>query len=312
MTSVPACLAATEHRFYERTRPSNRADVRWPGGKPLAFAVLLCAEHYELIPREGAYAPVNVPGLFGRGPYPDVGSFARREYGNRVGFFRIARMLGDLELPATAAIDSGVATRCPTVLDEALRRGWAIAGHGRAVNDILSSRLSREQEREDIEYCLSTLRSAGAQHIRGWHGAEYGESALTPSLLVSAGLEYVLDWPHDEQPVSMQTESGSLLSLPVCADFDDVHAMWHRRIAPDRWVAAILDAVQVLAREGSKGGRMYVLNLHAWLSGQPFRSHALESLLRALRQRDDIWFATTDEIAIWARHGFSAAAGTPS
>lgn len=299
MTASRDTRPPTEHGFYRPAKERAARGLRWPGGKPLAFAVLLCAEHYELRPRPDACAPVNVPGAFGRGPYPDIGSFSRREYGNRVGFFRIARQLADHGLVATAAIDAAVAARCPAVVDEAIARGWPVAGHGRAVNDVLSSRMQPADERGYIAQCLQSLRDAGVTQIRGWHGAEYAESPATPALLAQAGIRYLMDWPHDEQPVAMRTEAGPMLSLPVCADFDDVNAMWHRRIAPERWAAAILDAVETLAADGRDDGRLYILNLHAWLVGQPFRAHALDSLLASLRQREDVWFTTTDAIADW-------------
>src|SRR5690606_19860703 len=98
-----------------------------------------------------------------------------------------------------------------------------------------------------------------------------------------------------EQPFYMRTGPERILSIPMNADFDDVNAMWHRRLQPARWADAILDAVDGLAAAGRDGGRVYVLNLHAWLIGQAFRAAALDDLLRRLRRRDDVWFTTTQE-----------------
>lgn len=288
--------STTGHGWYDGRGREPGSAVRWPGGRPLALAFVVCAEHYELAPRPGADAPVNVPGMFGRGPYPDIASFSRREYGNRVGFFRLADMLSRHGLRATAAIDAGVARRCPAVVEEALRLEWAVAAHGMAVNDVISERMSSDEERDHIACCLETIAACTGSRPTGWHGAEYAESTRTPSLLARAGVRYLLDWPCGERPLTMLTPEGPILALPMSADFDDVHAMWHRRLAPERWCLGIEEAVDTLVREGEPG-RVYVVNLHAWLVGQPFRAHALDGLLSRLTRRTDVWFTTTEEIA---------------
>ena len=189
MTALDS-LAPDGHGFYDPQAAALPAAFRWPDGRRVAFAIVLCAEHYELDPGERAYAPVNVPGMFGRGPYPDIASFSRREFGNRVGFFRVADLLQRYELPASAAVDAGGARRCPAVLQEARDRQWGLIGHGRSVNDVISSHMTEEEERGYIAHSLDALRAAagGTAAIGGWHGPEYAESTRTPRLLAQAGL----------------------------------------------------------------------------------------------------------------------------
>jgi allantoinase len=75
--------------------------------------VVVSAEYYELQPAPASVTPANVPGGFGRAPYPDVRAWSQRDYGNRVGVFRVIEALDRFEMPATAAVDAGVATRYP-------------------------------------------------------------------------------------------------------------------------------------------------------------------------------------------------------
>jgi hypothetical protein len=72
----------SDHGYYDPAAGLDRCALRWPQGRHLAFAIVLCAEDYNIAPAASAYAPVNVPGMFGRAPYPDIGSFARIEHGN--------------------------------------------------------------------------------------------------------------------------------------------------------------------------------------------------------------------------------------
>jgi hypothetical protein len=294
MTAPPV-----EHAFYARDSAHALPPMQWPGGKPLALALVVSAEYYDLYPSPGAFTPANVPGGFGRGPYPDYRAFSMREYGNRVGAFRLMEVIGQAGLKATLAADSVVASTRGEVVQAAMGLGWDLAGHGVSVTEVISEHLSEAQEIDYLRRSLEPLRATG-RAIAGWHGAEYAQSSRTPELLVREGLQYMLDWPHDERVVPMATASGTILSLPMSVDLDDVMAHWHRKISMPRWVRSVLDAAERLAADGRSGGRLLILNLHPWLMGQPYRCSHLAELLQALVRRPDIWFTTTDAIAAHA------------
>jgi hypothetical protein len=275
--------------------------MEWPGGKALALALVVSAEYYDLFPAAGAFTPANVPGGFGRGPYPDYRAFSMREYGNRVGAFRLMEVIRAAGLKATLAVDSTAAATRGEVVQAALELGWDLAGHGVSVTEVISEQMAQAQERDYLRRSLEPLRAASGRRITGWHGAEYGQSSRTPALLVREGIDYMLDWPHDERVVPMATPEGPILSLPMSADLDDVMAHWHRKISMQRWARSVLDAADRLASDGRSGGRLLILNLHPWLMGQPYRSSHFAGLLDALVQREDTWFTTTDGIAAHAR-----------
>lgn len=292
---------ATEHDYYDRAPIVGRARLAWPEGKRLALAVVVSLEYYEMQPPPDAFIPPNVPGMFGRAPYPDFGSWSRREYGNRVGVFRIMEALDREGIRATAAMDSTVASNYPVIVGQCRHRGWEIAGHGQAVTRVISSDMSEDEERRHLKAALDGVESACGTRPLGWHGAEYGESQRTPALLAELGVRYVLDWPNDEQPYLMRTPSGPLVSMPMAIDFDDVYAIWQRKLPPGRWRQSVEDAVDRLLADGAQNGRLLVLNLHPWLTGHPFRVTYLAEMLASLRRRGGIWFATAGEIAEWYR-----------
>lgn len=301
MTQATAPAApGTEHDFYARDSAHSLPPMAWPGGKPLALALVVSAELYELYPPAGAFTPPNVPGGFGRGPYPDLRAFSMREYGNRVGAFRLMSTIADAGFTATLAADAGVASTRGAVVEAALKLGWDVAGHGTSVTEVIGQHLDAQQERGYLERALAPLRAATGRAVTGWHGAEYAQSSRTPALLAEQGIRYMLDWPHDERVVPMRTAAGAILSLPMSADLDDVMAHWHRKIAMARWVRSVNDAVERLCTDGRTGGRLLILNMHPWLMGQPYRISYLAGLLATLRQRDDVWFTTTDAIAAHA------------
>ena len=290
----------SEHDLYDRTPIVRRPPLAWPGQARLAVGIVVCLEYYEMQPPADAYQPVNMPGGSGRGPYPDFRTYSHREYGNRIGIFRVMSALERHGLRATAAVDAWTAGHRPGLIEEIRRRGWEFAGHGQTVTQVISSEMTEEKERDYIRSSLASLEAACGSRIAGWHSPEYGESAQTPALLAELGVDYVLDWPNDEQPYRMRTAGGPLLSVPMAVDLDDVCAHWYRRLSMARWRQSIADALDQLLGEDEAGGRMLVLNLHPWLIGQPYRATYLEEVLADLRKRPGVWCATAGEIAACA------------
>jgi peptidoglycan/xylan/chitin deacetylase (PgdA/CDA1 family) len=290
-------ITDTQHGYYQREPIIRRPALRWPGEARLAFVIVVSAEHYDMQPPEGSFIPPNVPGGFGRGPYPDFRAYSARAYGNRVGIFRLIKLLDRFRLPATVAVDAQTAASCRALIEQIRSRRWEIAAHGQSVTRVISSRMSVDEEREYIRSAITAIEERCGVRPAGWHGPEYGESARTVELLAELGLRYVLDWPNDEQPYSMTSAAGEIVSLPMAIDLDDVFSHFHRKIPMSRWCRCLLESVDRLLRDGEEAGRVLVLNLHPWLIGHPFRISYLEDALGSLMEREGVWFATAGQIA---------------
>lgn len=286
-----------EHGWFDAEPIIARGKAAWPGGARLALGFVVSIEHYEMFQPPGAAIPVTLPGGFGRGPYPDFRTYSHREYGNRVGIFRMLELFERHGVRATAAIDAGVARTRGVIVAACIKRGWEIAAHGNAVTQVLSSALSEADERAQVAGALDAIERACGKRPVGWHGPEYGESERTPAILAALGVRYVLDWPNDELPYAMRTPAGPLLSLPMMVDFDDVFAHWYRKLTMARWVRSIADALDQLLDDGRTRPRMLLVNLHPWLSGQPWRVSYLDAVLQDVSRREGIWLATAGEIA---------------
>jgi peptidoglycan/xylan/chitin deacetylase (PgdA/CDA1 family) len=300
--------AATGHDYYAREPFVQRPQSAWPNGARAACAIVVSAEYYEMQPPADAFIPPNVPGGFGRGPYPDFRNYSVRAYGNRVGIFRIFAALEKYGLKASIALDALTAELCPQLLPHVARHGFGIVAHGQSVTRVISSRMSESEERDYIAATLDTIRARTGVIPLGWHGPECGESRRTPGLLAMLGLKYVLDWPNDEQPFTMQTPHGPLTSIPMLIDLDDVYAQFQRKISAARWRTCVEDAVERIAADGQDGmARLLVINLHPWLSGHPFRIGQVEAVFETLARRTDLWLADTNAIAAyWARQSSQA------
>jgi len=274
-----------------------RPALHWPDGARVALCVVVNVEHYDFEPVSGAFTPASVPGWRGRGPSPDYTTWSLREYGNRVGIFRVLKVLEKYRVPATIAIDAASAKRLNFVIRECQMRGFEFAGHGHSVTQMITSKMPEAVEREHIASALQTIRAATGAPVTGWFGPEYGESENTPALLAELGVRYVLDWPNDEQPYRMNVPKGELVSLPTLIDLDDVYAHWHRRITIWRWERSVKEAFETLYNDGATSGRLLTLSLHPWLIGQPHRIKSLDEALAFICRRTGVWKATGQQIA---------------
>ncbi|MDF2114328.1 polysaccharide deacetylase family protein [Roseiarcaceae bacterium H3SJ34-1] len=288
-----------DHKHYGWSALPDRPPLRWPNGASVALCVVVNLEHYDLEPVAGSVTPASMPGGRGRGPSPDIATYSLREYGNRVGVFRVIRALEKHGIKPTVAIDAATAVRCPAIVRECLAHGYEFAGHGQSATQAITSAMSEAQERTHIRQALDVVRAATGKEVTGWLGPEYSESARTPAILADLGVTHVFDWPNDEQPYEMSVLNGRLVALPTLLELDDVYAHWHRRVAIWRWEQMVKDAFDRLAVDGRSSGRLMVLSLHPWLIGQPHRIRSLDGALAHMAQSPDVWMATGSMITEW-------------
>lgn len=289
-----------DHDYYAWSPIVTRKPLKWPKDARIAFCLIVALEHYEFQFKEGAFVPADVPGGYlGRRPFPDLANYSHREYGNRVGLFRVLEVLDKYGIKATAAIDASVAEHYPDVISECKSRDWEIIGHGQALTQVITSKMTEEEERVHIKGVLDTIGRATGSRPLGWWGPEYGESARTPTILADEGIRYLCDWPNDEQPYPINVPNASMFSLPIMLEFDDVYAHWNRHVPIDRWERLVTEGFDVMYADGAGQPRVLAWTIHPWLIGQPFRIGHLDRILDHILSRAGIWQATGSEIIDW-------------
>ena len=288
--TIPA--QGMDHDLYRFSPLPKRPPLQWPGGARVASWVLLHLEYWELEPSEGAHSDTRFKG--GRGDFfPDYRYFTQREYGNRIGIFRILDLLDKHGLKATVAVNAGACARYPNLIEECARRGYEFAAHGEYQSRMITSNMSEEEERQFIADCLGSLEDSLGQKPRGWAGQDYGESERTPQLLAQAGLDFVLDWPNDDEPYFMRTDPP-LVSIPNQSEWDDAQLFAVRKVDSWRYPEIVGSAFEQLAAEG---GQMLGLGIHPWIFGQAHRIRYLEEAVAAITNQSGVWFASAEEIA---------------
>jgi peptidoglycan/xylan/chitin deacetylase (PgdA/CDA1 family) len=290
-----------DHAHYAYEPLPARKQIAWPGGNRIAFAVFLYLEYWELdAPKDAVTDPRFKDPV---APFfPDYRGYTWREYGNRVGIFRLFELLDRHRLKVTVPVNAMAFERYPYLVDQCLERGWEFAAHGISANRMISGKMSDDEERAFIAQSIAAIETATGKRPSGWVAQDYGESARTPRLLAEAGLDWLCDWPNDDAPYLMNA-ARPIVSLPNQSEWDDVQMLWHRKVPDRRYPEIVTEAFDVLAAEG---GRFFGLHLHPWLLGMPHKTVYLEQTLATLCTRAGAWQATATDIAAHARRALGA------
>ena len=286
-----------DHEHHEWSPISTRGKLSWPDNAKVALCVIITLEHTEWEAPEGSFSADQAGGL-GLRPFPDYPRFSHREYGHRVGIFRVLDTLERLKIKATVAMDTQTAEGYPYLVKHCQDRDCEIIAHGVSGTQMISGKMSIEEEADFIRASLDAMKEATGLAPRGWFGTDYGESERTPGLLRQAGIDYLCDWVNDEQPYPM---TEGLVALPTMLEMAGLFAMSNRRVEIERYCQSLKDGFDVMFRDGGNNGRLMTINLHPWLVGQPFRIGYLEEALAHIMGHDGVWAASGAEIIDWFR-----------
>lgn len=284
-----------DHGLYPWSVLPDRPRLRWPGGARVAVGVVvqLTSADEQVTP---GFRPASLVGGLGKRPHPNVPLLAHRAYGHRVGVFRLLDALERCGIPATVAMDVATATNVPFLVDHVLDRGATIVAAGRSAVDLISEQTPEDVERAYIAETLESLERLTGTRPRGWFSTEYSESTRTPRLLADAGVTYTLDWVNDDQPYRMTVGDGDFVALPPTYELDDANALLQRKVTIGTYGRMLTDAFDVLYRESYDSGRLYLLHLRPWISGQPFRIGYVERALAHVTSHRQVWAANTDDM----------------
>jgi len=260
------------HGRYGFSPITERKDYSWPDGKRLAFCTVTNLEVYAF--RKGfGWDPAKT------GEPQNQRNYAWRDYGNRVGIWRLFDLFDQLELPAAHNINSMLYADHPQIFERIRARGDELVGHGRT-NSERQGDLWEFDERRLIDDVTDTIRRMEDKPPAGWMGPAASESNQTPDLLKEAGYRYIMDWPADDQPFWLKTRSGPLLSVPYPAELNDSASVIHRKDNGRDFADMIIDQFDEMIELCVAQPLVMTISLHPFVVGQPHRLHHLRRALR--------------------------------
>jgi peptidoglycan/xylan/chitin deacetylase (PgdA/CDA1 family) len=226
---------------------------------------------------------------------PDVLNYSWRDYGVRVGIWRLMEVLEKHGIKGTVALNADVCANYPRIIEEGKKLGWEWMGHG-TNNSTIINKQSEEEERKLIAGIADTITKATGRKPRGWLGPALTESHRTLDILAENGFDYVGDWVNDEQPYPLKVRRGRLISIPYSIEINDIPCFLDAHRSAEEFERMIVDQFDGLYEDGAKTGRVMAICLHPFLIGHPFRAKYLDRALAHIRRHQEVWFATGAEI----------------
>lgn len=276
------------HQPYDYSPIVEREPIHWPGGARIAFYVGLNVEHYP-IDRPGLSIVPNTVRLS-----PDPLNHGWRDYGPRVGIWRLMECLDRYGLRASVMLNSEVCTRYPQIVEAGRARDWAWVAHGKD-NSRFQADMEPDEERAYLREVVDTIERATGRRPRGWLGPALTETFQTPALLAELGLSYVLDWANDDQPYWLNVPG--VMSVPYPIEVNDITLFVGKSLTGPDFVQIVRDQLDQLYAESATSGRVMALALHPFVINQPFRHKYLAQALEYVVRHPGVWLTTSDDIA---------------
>ena len=285
-------IAPMDHTLYAYSALPARSRFLWANGNGLAAFAVLFLEHWDLVAPDGALRDPRLVGEFGSFT-PDYRSWTQREYGLRIGIFRVMDALRQAGVRPVIAANAMAVQRLPALVEALNAWGCEWLGHGIAATRMLHAQMPLAAQQAYVDESLAAIERATGQRPSGWLSQDWGTSPDLYLLLAQAGVRYTLDWSNDDQPYWMEG-APPLLSIPLASEWDDVQCQWLRHVEPHAHTALAAAAFARLHKECARHRRAAVfgLSIHPWLSGMPSRIRALRELLVQLRGYPDVWWTT--------------------
>lgn len=288
-----------DHNRFDYSPIIKRSPLKWPNGARVAVWIIPNIEHYDFDMPAIGIAPSTL--------VPDILNYGWRDYGPRVGVWRLMDVLDKYGFRGTVALNSAVCQRYPIIIEEAKKRNWEFMGHGVTGSRMLTG-LSEQEERKIIREIIQTITQTVGKAPEGWLGTALAETFNTPDILAEEGIRYLCDWCNDDQPYPMKVKKGKLISVPYSLELNDIPFFLGKGNGGEDFMRAIKDQFDVLYEEGKTNGRIMAIAIHPFIINVPHRHKYFDLALEYIARHKEVWLTTGGEIANWYYDNYYTAA----
>jgi allantoinase len=277
-----------DNTLYDYSPIADRPRISWPSGARVAFYVGLNVEHFEL----GKPSTSIWEGTAHL--QPDPLNHGWRDYGPRVGIWRMIESFDRHGIRPSVLLNSDAAVHYPQIIEAGRRRNWTWLAHGKT-NSMLHTDMALDEERRFLKEVVETIEHATGRRPKGWMGPGLTETLETPRILKELGFSYVLDWTADDQPFALNVRG--MISVPYSVELNDLALFGLNGLTGEEFYRTIVDQFDQLYADSADSGRVMALALHPFATGQAFRTKYLDKALEYIASHKGVWLTTSDDIA---------------
>jgi allantoinase len=270
----------------------DRPPLRLPNGGRVIVWTIINLEVWDIsrpMPRTAMPAPS------GQTMLPDVTNWAWHEYGMRVGVWRFFKLFEQLGIRPTLSINARVCEDYQRVAAQARDAGWEFMAHG--YDQIPMHKL--EDQRGTIRRAMDVIEKFTGKRSVGWLGPGLTQTLDTPDLLAEAGVRYIGDWVYDDEPTTLRTRHGPLVTLPYNFETHDIATMILQNHESPYWVTKCRDTLDRYLDESAERVKIMAVALHPYIMGQPHRIGYLERAYADINSHQGVVHMNGAEILDW-------------
>ena len=282
---------------------TQRQPLRWPNGARVALILTFNLETWDLTKdTDRAYyagGPAILPDIL-PGRVVDFPNFTWREYGQRVGIWRLIELFDKLGAKASCTTNAVTFERRRAMTDAVLERGWELLTHNWEQGELLTDYANDPaREREVVMRTLDAFEKYTGRKSKGWLSSSLRGTTQTADILAEYGATFYCDIMNDDQPFLLRTPHGPIVSVPYSNEINDFTLITRRNYTTDEYAQALIEELDVLYEEGATSGRIMNVGLHPHVSGRAHRIRALRLFIEHAKSLPGVWWATREEIADW-------------
>ena len=279
----------------------QRGRLHWPDGKRLAVIVTVNLEFWDLMKETSgtfyAGGPAILPDAL-PGNIPDLPNYSWREYGQRVGVWRVFDTFARAGVPASCTLNAKLALERPQIVEAALAHGFELVPHNYEQGELLCHLQHKpDEERRVIGKTLDVFRQAIGREPRGWLSSSLRGTSHTPEILAENGLLFWCDLMNDDQPYMIATPAGDIVGVPYSIEINDFTLLARRGLTNEAALACMKECFDVLYAEGETSAMTMNVGLHPHVVGVPHRIRVLREFLDYAKGFEGVWWATREEVA---------------
>lgn len=281
----------------------KRKPLKWPNGARVALIMTFNLETWDLVKDTDkpyyAGGPAVLPDLL-PGNVEDLPNFVWREYGQRVGIWRMFELFDELGAKASCTTNAVTFERRKEMTDACLERGWELLAHNWEQGELLTNfAKDPAKEREVVTRTLEQFEKYVGRKSKGWLSSSLRGTLQTPSILAEHGCIFHCDIMNDDQPYLLRTDKGPIVSVPYTNEINDFTFLTRKGYTTKQFAEALIEELNVLYAEGEHSGRIMNVGLHPHVSGRAYRISALREFIEHAKSLPGVWWATREEIAEW-------------
>jgi allantoinase len=289
----------TQSQHYDFIPIIDREPFKLPDGARVAVMPYINIEHFPAAIKGTPLIPGTA--IFS----PDPLNYGWRDYGNRVGLWRMMELMDRVGMRGTVCLNAEIIREYPRIIEEGEKRKWAWIGHG--INNAPAnwiSNIDESREREILAAVLNPMEEAIGRPTKGWLSPFLVHTNNTPRLLEEFGVEYLCDYTADDHPFRFNTPQNNLISVPYTVEINDIPVFLNMGLSSEAFGDMIIDQFDVLYEEGATNARCMPICLHTFHVGQPNKFKHLKRAFEYITSHDDIWLTTGDDVNDWYRQNY--------